>query len=324
MIFQVSRKASLPCWEVYFTPEKVQIIRSYSYITMKQMRGFQVVLGAICAVLVLGATAGCNATSENPEPTAAASGAPSASPTTDDIQDYSFYFVSETSQGFRLVQEVQQVSMSENDLGDDKGLNALIMLVDGHLPPFDGDHRTLWNNGTKVNSVTTSDGIATVDLTLGRISLGAESEQRAIDQIVWTLIANDPSVTSVEFTVDGVATDSLAGHVDFGQTFVLAPTYEVLASVWIDLLDRSDVKNPVSLSGSACTFEANVSWELSKGGDVVSSGAATAATACPDRSDWSIELGELGAGNYVLKVSDFSAEDGSLVFEDTKAFTVID
>jgi hypothetical protein len=56
----------------------------------------------------------------------------------------------------------------------------------------------------------------------------------------------------------------------------------------------------------------------------VSSGAATAATACPDRSDWSIELGELGAGNYVLKVSDFSAEDGSLVFEDTKAFTVID
>jgi hypothetical protein len=291
---------------------------------MKQMRGFQVVLGAICAVLVLGATAGCNATSENPEPTAAASDAPSASPTTDDIQDYSFYFVSETSQGFRLVQEVQQVSTNENDLGDDKGLNSLIMLVDGQLPPFDGDHRTLWNNGTKVNSVTTSDGIATVDLTLGRISLGAESEQRAIDQIVWTLIANDPSVTSVTFTVDGVATDSLAGHVDFGQTFVLAPTYEVLASVWIDLLDRSDVKNPVSLSGSACTFEANVSWELSKGGDVVSSGAATAATACPDRSDWSIELGELGAGNYVLKVSDFSAEDGSLVFEDTKAFTVID
>jgi hypothetical protein len=293
---------------------------------MKQTLGLQALLGTTFAALILGATTGCTATSESPTtaPTAAASDAPSPSTSVKDIQDYSFYFVSETSQGFRLVQEVQQVSKAENDLGDDKGLNSLIMLVDGQLPPFDGDHRTLWNNGTKINSVTTIDGVATVDITLGRISFGSESEQRAIDQIVWTLVANDPTITSVKFTVDGVISESLAGHVDFAQTFVLAPSYEVLASVWINLLDRSDVTNPVSISGSACTFEANVAWELTKGGDVVSSGAATAATACPDRSDWSIELGELGAGNYVLKVSDFSAEDGSAIFEDTKAFTVID
>jgi hypothetical protein len=243
-------------------------------------------------------------------------------PMIDDLQDYSFFFVSETTQGFRLVHEVQQVSKNENDLGDDKGFNSLEMLVDGQLPPFDGDHRTLWNNGTKVNSVSVVEGIATVDLTLGRISLGAESEQRAIDQMVWTLIANEPFITSVQFTVNGVVSESLAGHVDFSQVFTLAPSYEVLASVWINLLDRSDVSNPVSITGSACTFEANVAWELTKGGDIVSSGATTAATACPDRSDWSIDLGELAPGNYVLKVSDTSAEDGSLIFEDTKAFTV--
>jgi len=220
------------------------------------------------------------------------------------------------------VREVHQVSKAENDLGDDKGFNSLVMLVDGQLPPFDGDHRTLWNNGTKVNYVSVVEGIATVDLTLGRISLGAESEQRAIDQMVWTLNENDPRVTSVKFTIDGLVSESLAGHVDFSQVFTLAPSYEVLANVWIDLLDRSDVSNPVSITGSACTFEANVAWELTKGGDVVSSGATTAATACPDRSDWSIDLGELAPGNYVLKVSDTSTEDGSLIFEDTKAFTV--
>ena len=295
---------------------------------MKQLRGFQVLLGTTFAALILGATTGCAATSESPNPTSAASDSPSTSTSTnasvDELQDYSFFFVSETSQGFRLVHEVQQVSKNENDLGDDTGFNSLIMLVNGQLPPFDGDHRTLWNNGTKVNSVTVVEGLATVDVTLGRISFGSESEQRAIDQIVWTLIANEPFITSVKFTVDGVVSDSLAGHVDFGQTFVLAPSYEVLASVWINLLDRSDVKNPVSISGSACTLEANVAWELTKGGDVVSSGATTAATACPDRSDWSIELGELAAGNYVLKVSDFSAEDGGAIFEDTKSFTVID
>ena len=277
---------------------------------------------AFVAVLLVSA---CGSNSQNSSPSnppVSSTPSESAMPIIDDLQDYAFYFTSETAQGFRLVREVHQVSKIENDLGDDKGFNSLVMLVDGQLPPFDGDHRTLWNNGTKVNSVSVVEGVATVDLTLGRISLGAESEQRAIDQMVWTLIENDPTVTSVKFTIDGLVSESLAGHVDFSQVFTLAPSYEVLASVWIDLLDRSDVSNPVSITGSACTFEANVAWELTKGGDVVSSGATTAATACPDRSDWSIDLGELAPGNYVLKVSDTSAEDGSLIFEDTKAFTV--
>ena len=277
---------------------------------------------AFVAVLLLSA---CGSNSQNSSPSnppVSSTPSESAMPIIDDLQDYAFYFTSETAQGFRLVREVHQVSKVENDLGDDKGFNSLVMLVDGQLPPFDGDHRTLWNNGTKVNSVSVVEGIAMVDLSLGRISLGAESEQRAIDQMVWTLIENDPTVTSVKFTIDGLVSESLAGHVDFSQVFTLAPSYEVLASVWIDLLDRSDVSNPVSITGSACTFEANVAWELTKGGDVVSSGATTAASACPDRSDWSIDLGELAPGNYVLKVSDTSAEDGSLIFEDTKAFTV--
>ena len=278
----------------------------------------------VIATLVLAGCGSDSAIAPTTSPTASTTTLPTQSASPDVLEDYAFYFVADTAQGFRLVREIHQVSKIENDLGDDKGLNSLRMLVDGQLPPYDGDQVTLWNNGTKVNSVTTTSGIATVDLTLGRISLGSESEQRAIDQIVWTLIQNDPTITSVKFTVDGVVTESLAGHVDFGQTFSLAPTYEVLATVWIDLLDRSDVKNPVSISGSACTFEANVSWELTQSGDVVSSGSTTAASACPERSDWNVDLGKLAPGNYVLKVSDLSPKDGSVVFADTKAFTVID
>lgn len=284
---------------------------------------FKSISVAVFASLVL---AGCGANSQNSSPTdpsASVSASELASPAAEELQDYSFYFVSETSRGFRLIREVHQVSKTENELGDDKGLNSLVMLVDGQLPPFDGDHRTLWNNGTKVNNVTTADGVATVDITLGRISFSSESEQRAIDQIVWTLIGNDPTITSVKFTVDGVVSDSLAGHVDFSQDFIPAAGFDVLASVWIDLLDRSDVSNPVLIAGSACTFEANVAWELTQGGDAVSSGATTAELACPDRSNWSIDLGDLAPGNYVLTVSDFSAEDGSAIFQDTKAFTVV-
>ena len=281
-------------------------------------------ISALVSVMALASCGSNSAVTPTSSPTSSMTPVPSVSPIIDVLQDYSFYFVSETAQGFRLVREVHQVSKIENDLGDDKGFNSLVMLVDGQLPPFDGDQRTLWNNGTKVNSVSSVNGVATVDLTLGRISLGAESELRAIDQIVWTLIENDPTVSSVQFTIDGKVSESLAGHVDLTQPFSLAPSYEVLASVWINLLDRSDVKNPVSITGSACTFEANVAWELTQNGDVVDSGATTAALACPDRSDWSIELGDLAPGKYLLTVSDFSPEDGSPIFQDTKAFTVID
>ncbi len=278
----------------------------------------------IATLIVTLVLAGCDSTGMPTSlPTSSNSPSASESPAIDVRQDYAFYFVSETAQGFRLVREVHQVSKLENDLGDDKGLNSLLMLVNGQLPPYDGDQVTLWDNGTKVNSVVTTGGVATVDLTLGRISLGSESQQWAIDQIVWTLIENNPAITGVKFTVDGVVSESLAGHVDFGQTFARAQSYEVLASVWINLLDRSDVKSPVSISGSACTFEAAFAWELSQGGDVLDSGGATAATACPDRSDWKLDLGDLAPGNYVLKVSDLSAKDGSVIFADNKAFTVI-
>jgi hypothetical protein len=70
------------------------------------------------------------------------------------------------------------------------------------------------------------------------------------------------------------------------------------------LLDRSDVSNPVSITGSACTFEANVAWELTQGGDALVLVRQLLLAACPDRSDWSIDLGELAPGNYVLTVSD--------------------
>ena len=303
----------------------------YAGVTMKLSLNSRKILKSntgisVCVLISTLALMGCgthSATGPSSSPPSSETAIPSESASPDVLQDYTFYFVADTAQGFRLVREVHQVSKIENDLGDDKGLNSLLMLVNGQLPPYDGDQVTLWNNGTKVNSVTAVDGVATVDLSLGRISLGSESEQRAIDQIVWTLTENNSAITSVKFTIDGKASESLAGHVDLTQPFVRAPSYEVLASVWINLLDRSDMKNPVTISGSACTFEANVAWELTQSGDVVKSGSTTSATACPDRSDWKVDLGELPAGNYLFKVSDLSAKDGSLIFADTKAFTVI-
>jgi len=238
------------------------------------------------------------------------------------LENYTFFFVGDTARGLRLYKEVQIVDVGENELGSDKGLNALTMLVTGQLPPFDGDHKTLWKSGSKVIDIKREGGIATVDLSLGRFDVGAEAEQRAIDQIVWTLTANDPTVTSVKFTVDGLPVETLAGHVDATATFVPGFSYDALASVGIDQLDRSDVTSPVVVTGMACTFEANVSWELLQNKSIINSGATTAAIACPDRSAWKIELGSLSPGKYTIRVFDLSAEDGSVISEDDRDFTV--
>lgn len=277
----------------------------------------------IVPVVVVITVAGC-ATQRNVGASASPTPVPSTESISPDVvEDYAFYFVGETSSGFRLFREVHQISAIENELGDDKGLNALVMLIDGQLPPFDGDHKTLWNNGTKINGLTRIGDTATVDLQLGRISFGSETEQRAIDQIVWTLTANDPTITSVNIIVDGKPIESIAGHVDATKAFTRGLDYEVLASVWIDLLDKSDLVSPVTISGSACTFEANVAWELSQGDAIVQSGATTAKTTCPDRSDWTIDLGTLPIGDYTLRVFDSSAKDGSVISEDDKDFAVL-
>lgn len=272
----------------------------------------------VCLITLMGcSTAPIEvSTSSSPTPTVIESNAPNA------VEDYIFYFVAETARGLRLSKEVQTVDTAENELGTDKGLNALTMLITGQLPPYDGDHKTLWKSGSKVIGITREGGVATVDLSLGRFDVGAEAEQRAIDQIVWTLTANDPSVTSVKFTVDGQSVETLAGNVDATASFVPGLSYDVLASVGIDQLDRSDVTSPVVVTGMACTFEANVSWELVQNKKTIDSGATTAALACPDRSAWKIDLGELAPGKYTIRVFDLSAEDGSVVSEDDKDFTV--
>jgi hypothetical protein len=78
----------------------------------------------------------------------------------------------------------------------------------------------------------------------------------------------------------------------------------------------------VTLSGMACTFEANVVWTIRQGSKTVKTGSTTAAEACPTWSPWSVVVHGLAAGAYTAEVADYSAKDGSLLMRDTKNFTV--
>ena len=196
-------------------------------------------------------------------------------------------------------------------------------LVEGELQPMDPDYVNLWDNSNELNDLTISGDVATIDLDLGKLNVGAEGEQRAIDQLVWTLTGIEPNITTVRLLVNGKQVETLAGHVDATMDFTRAPDYEVLSPIQIQAPNEGEqVSGPVTISGQACTFEANVAWELTKDGAQVKGGSTTAEVACPDRSNWSVELGDLEPGTYVFSAREYSAEDGSLTTEDTKTFVV--
>jgi hypothetical protein len=230
-----------------------------------------------------------------------------------------FYFVSDTARGFKLFSEIQSQLVREGDLN----LQVISDLVSGKVTTLDPEYVNLWGGTNTVNSVKINQSVATVDLGEISLNVGAEGEQRAIDQIVWTLTEFIPEVTSVAFTVNGEVVESFAGHVDTTATFERVIAYEVLNPLQISSINQgAELTSPVTISGQACTFEANVVWKLLQADKVVKEGFTTATSGCPDRGDWSISLENLEPGEYAIQVLEYSAEDGSLFAIDDKKFTI--
>lgn len=231
-----------------------------------------------------------------------------------------FYFVSDTPRGLKLFSETQKYMAREGDLN----LQIISDLLSGAAVPLDPQYTNLWGTGNTVNSITVKQSIATVDLGQVTLNVGAEGEQHAIDQIVWTLTEFASEITAVAFTVNGKTVESFAGHVDTTATFVRAVGYEVLNPIQISSINQgAELTSPVTISGQACTFEANVVWELLRDGKVVQKGFTTASSGCPERGGWSITIEDLAPGNYTIAALEYSAEDGSLFAIDDKDFVVI-
>lgn len=262
--------------------------------------------------------AACGTTSDGDAIAPSPSPSVTASPTAVPDVEATLYFVDDTLLGLRLFPETRTIP------GDaDAALATVRALVEG-IAPVDPDLSSPWvGSGTKVLSLTRSAGEVVLDIELGRLNVGAEGEQRAIDQILWTLVAADPQIEALRITSGGQPIESLAGHVDTFVSFTLGPDDAVLTPVAIlEPQQGATVTSPVRVTGEACTFEANVAWELTHDGTVIDSGSTLASESCPVRSPWSLDLGDLEPGDYTISAAEYSAKDGSLVVEDTKDFTV--
>jgi hypothetical protein len=250
-------------------------------------------------------------------PTATLTSAPKVSPSTSGSRAMALYWVADTALGFRLYREFARLDVRPNPMA--AALRALVT-----TKPKDSDYTNLWPTGTKINSVKVSGTLATVDLTMGKMNVGSEAEALAIAQLVWTATAADPTVTKISLTLDGKKVESLAGHVDATKPFVRAPTYNVLAPVWITSPAEGEQKlaQGFKLSGMASTFEANVAWKVYFDGKLIRKGSTTASQAAPAWKPWSVAISGLAPGRYLFAAMEYSAKDGSIVSKDTKNVTL--
>ncbi|MDQ3103644.1 MAG: Gmad2 immunoglobulin-like domain-containing protein [Actinomycetota bacterium] len=96
---------------------------------------------------------------------------------------------------------------------------------------------------------------------------------------------------------------------------------EVLSPVLIESpADEATVSSPVRVSGTSDTFEANVQWEVRRDGEVVDAGFTSGGT-MGERGPFRFTV-DLPPATYTVRAYATSPEDGRLVAEDTKTFTV--
>jgi len=100
---------------------------------------------------------------------------------------------------------------------------------------------------------------------------------------------------------------------------------EQVAPIWVDAPARNGVvkaATPLTATGVASTFEANVEWEVLRDGVSFEKGFTTASAGAPARGTYRLTTKKpLTAGSYVLRVFESSAKDGSLAAEQRIPFT---
>jgi hypothetical protein len=176
----------------------------------------------------------------------------------------------------------------------------------------------------------TLDGSGRIVVTLsgGLPSGSAALADLAVQQLVWTAQAGVGQGTKpVVLVVEGggdVAPGMPSGQAHQRPGDAMG-VYDTLAPLWVDEPARgATVKagQPITVKGVASTFEANVEWQLLRGGAVVATGSTTADAGAPQRGSYSFRTKAVPAGDYVVRVLESSPKDGSPDAEQRIPFTV--
>ena len=200
------------------------------------------------------------------------------------------------------------------------------------MPPQDPDYDNMWTSLAEqpdpvdVESVTHQAGVIDVELTTAptrdQPSLRVQSPPGAliVQQLVYTVQAALDSSDPVVVGVNGRPIERLWLTPSDPATAAADPMKVLSPLQFTSPSQGETVTGPVTLEGMAATFEGNVPWQIRHNGQIVRQGAEIAgATGVAKPFSFTVDL---PPGDYTVRTWESSMETGTLMYEDTKDFTV--
>lgn len=229
------------------------------------------------------------------------------------------YYVMDDGGTPRLYREQHTV---EPTPGSGGGVPGAITALDEmfRTAPDDSDYRSAWPQEPLLRGYSVEGDTATVKLA-DFVQAGAASENIAVQQVVYTVTANDRSVKRVRLLVEGKAPPS--GHRDWSEPVARAPMVEVQGLIWLlSPAQGETVSSPVTIAGYGTAFEGTISWAVRReGSDEVVADGFTQGGSMGEFAEFSDSV-VLEPGTYELRAFESSAENGEPIHVDTKTFTV--
>jgi hypothetical protein len=169
--------------------------------------------------------------------------------------------------------------------------------------------------GTELLGLTITDGVATVDLSSEFESGGGSASMFArLSQVVFTM-TQFPTVDGVLFELDGEPVETFSGEGIVLEGPQRRKDYEdQLPAIVVEEPSTGDeVTSPLTVSGTANTFEATVEMRLVVGGKELAHTftTATCGTGCRGDYEAKLKFKVSEPTEAILEVYESSAEDGS-------------
>jgi hypothetical protein len=253
-------------------------------------------------------TAATDTASPSPSPSSEPTSSPS--PTAAGGAATYVYYLHDDATGPRLYRE-EHPGVGDGDAAE-RGLRRMLQ-----GKPDDPDYATPWD-ATTLTAYAKDGDVATVDLS-GWLSVPRKLERAAVQEIVYTVTANDTSVRQVRFLVKGQSPQG--SKTDVSAPVARAPRGDVQGLIWLLAPTQgATAGSPVSVDGFGTAFEGTVSWDVRKAGTLVAEGS-TQVGANGEFADFHDTV-ELDPGDYEISAYESSAETGDPIHVDTKNFTV--
>ncbi len=252
--------------------------------------------------------------------TTSASATPSESPSASESPEQAtvgVYYVVDTRAGLRLAREEREVPAA------DAPAAGVAAMVSGAA---DADYATTWDPGTTVLGVSRSGKRIVVDLSAEArtADVGSEGAALMVQQLVYTVTDAVGENVPVQLLIEGKPAGELWGAVTWGESVRRADPLDVRQLVQIDTpTEGAAVSSPVTVTGEASAFEANVPWRvLDQRGKIVKKGFTTAAEAFTFAA-YSFTV-KLNPGTYTIEVreDDPSGGEAGPPMVDTKTVVV--